>query len=52
MAPCQKGFESFGFLEEVRVLLAAGKGQDRRKVAAQHDRQRVALGNQLDIIDE
>ncbi|WP_225525170.1 hypothetical protein [Rhizobium leguminosarum] len=40
------------FLEEGRVLLAAGEGQDRRKVAAQHDRQFLAIRNQFDPFDK
>ncbi|WP_234837511.1 hypothetical protein [Sinorhizobium meliloti] len=39
-------------IQEIRVLLAAGKGQNRRQVAAQHDRQFLAVGHQFDPIDE
>ncbi len=50
--PAQEHVQKRLFLQEVRVLPATGKRQDRRQIAAQHDRQFLAFGNQLDAADE
>ncbi|WLD96348.1 hypothetical protein PX860_12445 [Agrobacterium leguminum] len=50
--PAQEHVQKLLFLQEVRVLLAGGKRQDRRKVAAQHDNQFFTVGNKFDAADE
>ncbi|MCB4919514.1 hypothetical protein LAV78_13365 [Brucella intermedia] len=50
--PAQEFFQKRLLLEEVRVLFAGGKRQDRRKVAAQHDNQFFTVGNKFDAADE
>ncbi|EXL01342.1 hypothetical protein BG46_17605 [Brucella anthropi] len=50
--PAQKRVQKRLILEDVRVLLARRKSQDRGKVAAQHDHQFFAVRNELDAADE
>ncbi|WP_449415203.1 hypothetical protein [Ochrobactrum teleogrylli] len=50
--PAKERVQKLLLLQEVRVLLARCKSQDRRQIAAQHDHQFIIVRNQFDATDE
>ncbi|MBF2713186.1 hypothetical protein [Agrobacterium vitis] len=41
-------FQDRPFVEELRLLLAGCKGEDRGKIASQHDHQLLTIGHEID----